>query len=714
MADILGIGISGLKAHQTALSVTGNNISNVDTEGYSRQDAIITNNNPQLNGGVWIGTGANVESVRRIYDEFLVGQMQKDTSTFNYFETLSNNAEQIDRLLADPSTGIQPGIENMFGSFQAAIDDPSSLPARQVVISESQGLVDRFHTISDQLNDSNKIVNGQLGVYTTQISTLAESISELNEQITFAQSSANGYPPNDLLDKRDLAITKLSELVSINVVEQDESTLNIFIGNGQALVVGNDFNNITTKPSGDDPTRDAVVYERNGVVQEITNQLSGGQIGGIIEYRNDVLDPAINQLGRVSLSLQTEINAQHELGIDLNGTQGGLFFSGVNDSTIARQRVIGNAENTSPNDRVIGAYITDTNLMTDSDYKVEFIGPNDYTFRVIREKDGEELFISSLSTEFPESFDIEGFDLTFEGGSYKEGDEFYVMPTRNAAKNIELDLQIPQELALATAVMTDFDVGNKGQANISSGVVYDMSASAFEVPGELSPPLIIKFTSDSTYDVLDNTDPANPVPLFPPIMNQVFVSGVVNDLLPKDEGKTAISTIGGYLPASSFYQDYDEVFSTPGNGFFPARLNISDPDTVNGGTKSRGILTIPAETTAKETARILNNQVGISATARTTLQLSNFINDPDGFLDQTLYLNGVELTDSLPIGQLKYAQDYPQEVPVPITSNFIADRINSNFDFQEMGIIAKSDGTTVTLTALIPLGYLVNWILMHY
>ncbi|MFT6261652.1 MAG: flagellar hook-associated protein 1 FlgK [Bermanella sp.] len=700
MGDILAIGISGLRAHQTALSVTGNNIANVDTEGYSRQDATITNNTPQFQDGVWIGAGASVEKVRRIYDEFLVGQMQKDTSTFNFFDTLSSNAGQVDKLLADPSTGIQPGIESMFGSFQAAIDDPSSLPARQVVISESQGLVDRFSAINDQLNDSNNIVNGQLGVFTTQISTLAESISELNEQITFAQSSANGNFPNDLLDKRDLAITQLSELVTINVVEQDGDTLNIFIGSGQALVVGNDFNTITTKPSENDPSRDAVVYERNGVVQEITKELSGGQIGGLLEYRNTVLDPAINQLGRLALALQTEINSQHQLGIDLNGTQGGLFFSDVNDPVIAQQRVIGNAGNELPNDRTVGVYITDSNKLSDSDYKVEFIGPNNYTFTVTREKDGETLFTNSLSTEFPESFDIEGFDLTFEGGTFKKGDEFYLQPTRGAASKIELDLQIPQGLALATAVITEFDVGNQGQANISLGTVYDMGTAAFEAPGELAPPLIIKFTSDRTYDVLDNSDPANPVALFPPIMNQNFVPGVVNDLLPKDEGKTAITTVGGYLPGSAFYQDFNEVFVTPGNGFFPARLNIEDPDFINGGTKSRGVLTIPGETPANEIATILSNQKGITASARTTIQLTKFTDDPSGFLDQKMYLNGVELTDTLPDGQIKYEADYPFDVPNQINSDFLADRINANFDFQKMGIMAKSDGSTLTITAI--------------
>ena len=700
MSNLLNIGISGLRVHQTALTVTGHNIANVDTEGYSRQDVTITNQNPQFQGGVWVGSGSMVQDVRRIFDEFLVGQLQKDTSTFNFFETLSTNAAQIDSLLADPGTGVQPGIENMFGAFQAAIDDPSSLPARQVLISESQGLVDRFHSINDRLNDSNEILNGQLGAITTQISTLGESIAELNVQIQFATASANGNYPNDLLDKRDLAIKELSELVSVTVVSQDNDAVNVFIGNGQPLVLGKDFNTVTTQSGADDPTRDSIIFKRDDVIQDITREIQGGQIGGILEYRNSVLDPVTNQLGRVAIALQFNINEQHALGIDINGQAGGLYFEDINDPKVAQSRIVGNANNAQPDDRKLGAYITDPNLLTDSEYKVEFTGPNNYTFKVTRVSNGEIILSNALSTEFPESFDIEGFDLTFEAGSYKEGDQFYILPTRTGAADIELDIELPQEIALATAVMTDYDVGNIGEAVISSGVVYDASTESFSVPGELTPPLIIKFTSATTYDVLDNSDPANPLPLFPPIMNQKYVPGVVNNLLPKDESKTAVTSLGGYIPANAFYQDYTAALKTPGNGFFPARLNISDPDAITGGTKSRGVLTIPAQTPANEIAQILNDQQGISASARTTLQLTNFTDDPTGFMQQDVFLNGVKLTDTLPVAQVKYELDYPADVPNPINANFISDRINANFDFQEMGIVAVSDGARVTITAI--------------
>jgi len=699
MGDILDIGISGLRVHQTALTVTGHNIANVDTEGYSRQDVTITNQAPQFKDGYWVGSGANLESVRRIHDEFLMRQLQKDTATFNYFETLAENAEQIDKLLADPGTGVQPGIENMFGAFQAAIDDPSSLPARQVVISESQGLVDRFASIQDRLNDSNNIVNGQLAVLATQITTLAESIAELNTQIQFATSSANGVYPNDLLDKRDLAIKEISELVSVSVVEQDNS-VNVFIGNGQPLVIGTDVNELITEPGANDPTRDAIVFVGKGDTQDITNNIQGGKMGGLLDYRKQVLDPVVSQLGRVAIALQWNINEQHSLGIDINGERGGLFFEDVNDSYYARARVVNNADNAQPDDRQLGVYITDPNELTDSDYLVEFVGPNDYTFRVTRVQDGKEMFTNAISSGYPESFEVEGFNLTFEAGNFQQGDKFYLMPTRNGAKDIELDIQLPQEIALATAVMTDFDVGNRGEGEISSGKVYDMDADSFSVPGELTPPLVVRFTSDTTYDVLDNTDPSNPIPLFPPLMNQTYITGVVNNILPINVGETSISSLGGYLPADFFFQSNTAPLQTPGNGFFPARITLSDPNPITGGRTDRPLLTIPANTPANEVADILSDQNGVSATARTTLQLTNFQSDPTGFLDGHFYLNGIELTDTLPEGQVKYEKDYPQTVPDPVNADFLADRINANFDFQDMGIIARSDGSRVTIIAL--------------
>ena len=706
MADLLSIGISGLKVHQTALAVTGNNITNVNTEGYSRQEVDVVSNTPQFLGGIWVGSGARIDDVQRVYDEFLVDQLRIDTSNFSELDSLELNAGQIDSLMADPGTGLQPGLERFFGSLQAAIDDPSSIPARQVVISESQGLVDRFQTIDKRLTDHNNTLNGQMDAIVGNINALGEAIAELNEQILFASSSAQGSQPNELLDKRDLALKELSELVGTTVVEQDGNSINVSIGNGQSLVVGTTIQKIEVANGSGDPQRKSIILTQNGVELDITREISGGQLSGLLAFREEVLDPAINQLGRISLGLQEFINEQHQKGIDIDGQPGEIFFKDFNAADIAQRRAVGNDENAKPDDRQLAVYITDTASLTDSDYRVEFTGPNDVLFKVVRIEDGAEVLKSAISTDYPDTFEIDGFTLSFEAGNYKAGDEFYLMPTRSGAQDIELNLELPQQIALAVPVMTNAAIGNRGSGDISGGEVFDINTAAFEIPGQLQPPILIKFTSATTYDVLDNSDPAHPIPMFPSLMNQQYIPGITNNLLPTDSTTLAVTSLGGYVPQSATYQDWRLAPITVGNGLFPGRLTISEPDPITGNLIDRPEFFIPADTPAIETARLLSLESGIEATARTTVELKDFVAGvyltDSPFPDEPviLTLNGIELTDVLPIDQLKYDTPYPDVVPEPLTPDFIADRINANFDFRDQGIMARSDGESVQIIAI--------------
>ena len=700
MADLLGIGISGLKAQQVALTVTGHNITNAGTEGYSRQTINFEENNPQFTNGVWTGNGVSVDSIERVYDEFLTEQLQRDTSTFNEFDTLSLNASQIDSLLADSGTGIQPGIENMFGALQAVVDDPSSLPARQVLISEANGLVDRFSSISDRLNDQNDIINGQITIVAEEITTIGKAIAELNEQIQLATASSNGNSPNDMLDQRDQLITELSELVAVETVTQD-GNVNVFIGNGQALVIGNESNDLIASAASTDPSRMGLYFKNDESIQEVTNEITGGQIGGMLEFREQVLEPTINALGRLAISIADTFNQQHELGIDFEGIKGGEFFEDVNDPTNTYLRVQGDADNAAPNDRLVSVDIINSSELTTDNYRLEFPGPGDFVFKLYNDETGEELLTQAISGEFPQAIEIDGFAINLESGSFQAGDEFFITPTRFGASDIEVEITRAEEVAIASPISTDSAIGNQGNGAISQGLVYDASTSYLSSEGEMDPPLIIMFTSPTTYDVLDNSDPGNPIPLFPPLMNQTYVPGISNSILPGDEGKTAVTSYGGYLPVAATYQAQSPAATvTATNGFFPERITISleDPDT--GLKVSQPLLTTSENESAKEIARLLSERDGVEASARTTVQLSDFTQDSTSFLNMGLTLNGIELTDTLPDGQTKYEDDYPDTVPDPVSPDFIADRINANYDFQDLGIIASSDGETVTITAL--------------
>lgn len=701
MADILSIAISGLRASQSALAITGHNITNAGTEGYSRQVINQSANAPQNFGGVWMGSGVGIDSVTRVYDQFLTQQLWRDSSIYNSFDTLATNAEQIDSLLADSGTGVQPGLERMFGALQSVVDDPASLPARAVLLSESQGLVDRFALISNRLQTQNTIINGQMDVMVGEINTISQAIAELNEQIQFATATAQGVKPNDLLDKRDVLVKDLAKLVDVTVVEQDDSVWNIAVGNGQPLVVGNDFNRLEVDKGAQDPARSDIYFVAGSSRQLVTSAMTGGQLGGTLEFRNTVLDPVLNGLGRMALVINQTFNEQHKLGIDFNGRTGDNYFSDINTPEKAYNRILGDENNARPNDRLVSIHIKDAGALTTSDYQLEFPGPDDYTFRVKRISDGEIIATRALSGDFPDSVEVDGFEIRFEAGSFRQGDDFIIMPTRKESSQLAMNLTRPEQVAIASAVTGEAAIGNRGNANITQPDVYDTSTPYFSRDGEMTPPLLIRFTSPTTYDVLDNTDPGNPIPLFPPLMNQTYIPGIRNDILPQNEGKTAFTSFGGVLPVQPTYQAPPPAAPVQSvNGFFPERIVISQTDPVTGKVTSQPTLITRANASAKEIAAELSKRPGVEASARTTVELSDFSADDNPFQPLTLRVNGVLVTDTLGPNQTKYAKDYPAEVPDPLTPDFVADRINANFDFQRMGLVAQSDGSKVTIVAL--------------
>ncbi|MDF1763085.1 MAG: flagellar basal body rod C-terminal domain-containing protein, partial [Oleibacter sp.] len=528
----------------------------------------------------------------------------------------------------------------------------------------------------------------------------AESIAELNEQIQFASAGARGDKPNELLDQRDKLLKDLSEFVEVTTVTQDDNAVNVLIGNGQALVIGNEFNRLYADNGASDPSRADLYFTKGTQIQNVTAQLTGGQLGGILEFREEVLDPAINNLGRLSLVIAQTMNDQHRLGIDYDGIVGGEFFEDINGPDRVYQRVSGSRNNAQPDDRLISVYIDDASALSTSDYEIHFPGPDNNSYRVTRISDNKILETDALSGSFPESIFIEGMEIRFESGSFQKGDRFAIRPTRNESAELNVFVTRGEQIALASPISTDAAIGNRGSASIDQGEVYDLNSDYFS-DNDMAPPIIIRFTSPTSYDVLDNTDPGNPIPLFPPLMNQKFVPGIANNMLPENEGKLGFTSFGGVLATAPTYQASAPAAVVDAvNGFFPERINISFTNPSTGQSVTQKTLLTPENASAREIAQLISERQGVSATARTTMQISDLSQDPNGFMPMEISINGIKLTDVLGSNQNKYESGYPAEVPSPLDLNFIADRINANFDLQEKGIVARSDGAKLTVIAL--------------
>ncbi|MCQ2042727.1 flagellar hook-associated protein FlgK [Stutzerimonas kunmingensis] len=464
MADLLSIGLSGLSASKTQLSITGHNITNVNTPGYSRQDASQATRSPQFSGAGYIGSGTSLVDVRRSYSEFLTSQLRSSTSLNSDVEAYKSQIDQLDSLLAGTTTGITPSLQKFFSALQTAAEDPANIPARQLVLAEAEGLARRFNTVYDRLSEQNSFTNKQMSAITDQVNRLAGSIGSLNEAIAIA--AANGKQPNDLLDARDEAVRQLSGYIGVTVVPQDDSSFNVFIGSGQPLVVGSTVAKLEVVPGQGDPNRHEVQFISGGSRQGITSQITGGELGGLIRYREEVLDSTMNSLGRLSLAVSDQVNTQLRQGLDLKGDVGEALFGNYNEPALAKLRVNAFAGNSNAQPVL---NITDPSVLTTSDYLMEYdpSGP-----KVRRLSDNQLMNVTDTTpptgvlTITDKAGVDQGFQVVLGSPAPVAGDKFSLQPTRRGAADIKATLDQADQLAFAAPVRAESNLQNAGTGAI--------------------------------------------------------------------------------------------------------------------------------------------------------------------------------------------------------------------------------------------------------
>ena len=455
--SLLNIGMSGLSASQSALMTTGNNISNVDTAGYSRQQTVQGSKASIQYGNVYIGTGTTLADVRRVYNSYLDAQLQTTTSLNSDSAAYLGQVTPLDKLLSDSGTGLNGALTKFFASVQNVNAKPGDDASRQLLLSDAQALSNRFNSISSQLNSQNADINGNLTSMADQVNKLATTMAQLNKKIS--EVSASGGAPNDLLDARNETMRQLSTFTGAQFVER-EGNVDIYLGSGQPLVIGNTVNKLEAVPSKDDPGRISLQVNRGSSTIDITSIMTGGEIGGLLRYRSEVLDPAMNELGRVALTVADQMNTIQAQGIDKNGNFGGNLFNSINTAANMAQRSIATIGNSAGSGN-FDVSIQDSGKLTTNDYKVTFTSATDYT--VQRLPDGSAVGAYSTTTNPPPV--IEGFALTLNGGA-AAGDSFKITPTRNAAANIQTEMTDSKRLAIAAPLGAAIAPGGSGTLTI--------------------------------------------------------------------------------------------------------------------------------------------------------------------------------------------------------------------------------------------------------
>ncbi|MBI3146723.1 MAG: flagellar hook-associated protein FlgK, partial [Pseudogulbenkiania sp.] len=327
--SVFSIGISGLNAANSALSVASHNISNVNTPGYNRQVTQQAARSPQSEGYGFVGKGVDITSVSRVYDSYLDNQVKSAQSLSSYFTSQLDFMNQLDSLMADQDVGLSPAMQGFFGSLQTLSADPASIPARQTVINSAQALATKFRSLDTRLEEIHSGVNKHMEAAVDSINTLADKIATLNQQITALTAGDEVVVPNDLLDQRDQVVLELNKYIKASVVTERDGTYNVFIGNGQTLVLGTQSYGLTTQPDPADPRELQIAYvTSSGTNAPLSSKLlEGGELGGVLAFRDGALLEAETRLGDLAIDFSSTLNYQHELGVDLEGNAGAALFA---------------------------------------------------------------------------------------------------------------------------------------------------------------------------------------------------------------------------------------------------------------------------------------------------------------------------------------------------------------------------------------------------
>jgi len=484
MADLLTTSVSGLLAFQEALDTTSQNVTNVDTAGYSVETTNLSEAQGQSLGTGYVGGGVEVSGITRAYDELLAQQVRSSQASYSSFNTFATQAAQIDNMLSASGTGLTATLQNFVNALQTVANSPSSTAQRQTLLSDAQALTQQLQSYDSQISQYSSDVESQISTGVAEVNTLASNIATLNQQIAAAGSGAS---PNQLLDQRDADIDQLSQYVNVNTVPESNGALDVFIGNGQPLVLGDAAQQLTTTPDPYDASSlNISLVGSGGSTANITSEISGGSLGGLLAAKSQILDPAQNALGLISVGLATIVNQQQQSGMDLTGAQGQAMFS------VGAVQTLPDANNTGSSTLAV----TRTNLgaLTSDDYQLQYTGG---TWQLTDSTTGQSVAMTGTGTS-ADPFQAAGLSITVSGAA-ANGDSYVIRPTAAATAGLAVQLTNPAQIAAASLIQAAAGTANTGTGAVSSAGVTNPSTY---VAGSYT----ISFTSATAYQVLNSAD----------------------------------------------------------------------------------------------------------------------------------------------------------------------------------------------------------------
>ena len=434
MSDFLSIGASAVNVYRQAIATTSNNIANVNTEGYSKQGVNVGESYPTQIASYFIGTGSTVNSIQRSYDEFVERSLRDSASDLQATTPFIEYTNRIVDIMGSETANLTNAIEAFFNASRSLSVDPGSIPLRNEVLSSGQALASRFNTLSTQIDAVGTESRDRLGAALEEVNNLAGQLLSINKQL--GRNSEKSKQPPQLMDQRDLILRKLSGLSTIGVTESSNGQVSVNFGGagrGFEIVTSSGVREIAMVSDSADPTGDVqLVIDPRGIKQPLP-LLSGGEVGGLLTFRNEVAKVARDGLDHIAVQFANKVNEVHRQGFDLNGDFGQDFFRVTPSYSI-------NSE------AVSGTFSVDVKVVDQTDL------PTDPTKMMYREST-QSWLVYTDSQLHPEAelsvannFSFRGLALSISG-TPEDADTIILSPKNRAADTFTMELRDPRRVA---------------------------------------------------------------------------------------------------------------------------------------------------------------------------------------------------------------------------------------------------------------------------
>lgn len=498
--NLYTVGLTGLQSSNARINTTGQNTSNVDTEGYSRQR---TDTTSSVLGGVVL------RDTSRLVDNFVSTQIRSDTSKFSYYDAYHSMISTSDNLLAEDSISLNTYLNNSFDALQTVNNDPTSSSLRQLAHSSLENLVQQYHTLSEIVSEQEGLVDEQISASVGDLNTITSKISNLNGQI-LKQEGLSVSPANELRDQQELLAKELSQYLDIDAQFNKDGLMTIQLANGQPLVMDQFPTEIKVRPNQLQPKKIDLVVSFGDHEVGLKTEGLGGSVGGLVDYRSEFSVYADRTLGQHAITLADAMNTQNRKGIDSDGLFGRDLFS---LKEINVQSTLENIHKT----KNISVKVSDgesAKITTDT-YELSKTDDNRFSIKKINLDGGSTeravLFDPNLLAKDSNGyFQIDELGLDIRLADIDEidrGDVFQFTPTESAAAGLGLAVKNGASIALSSPIGVSTSSENLSDARVSLTSVTNTSpeTSAFSSDGSLYPsaPHKIYFTSPSSYVIQD-------------------------------------------------------------------------------------------------------------------------------------------------------------------------------------------------------------------